>query len=169
MYVFSYYSSFENFEYLWVIRKIWLQARTFQNTGTVWVSCSRYSSYSKEDLKKNRNLIQIKDLKKKKIFVFSPRNEVVFMWTHFLSAPSTVDFQWRVYESHVEGLAPGPLQLLAVRRVADWAALRSPRRASVLRQVLRDGLRQYLRRLQPHHWNRLKGKKSLIVLFVLLK
>lgn len=73
----------------------------------------------------------------------------------------TVDFQWGVHESHVEGLAPGPLQLLAVRRVADRTALRTARRPPVLRQVLRDGVRQQLRRLQPYHRHRLEGELGL--------
>lgn len=54
-----------------------------------------------------------------------------------------------------------------MRRVADWAALRSARRASVLRQVLRDGLRQQLRRLQPRHRHRLEGKPTREMIFLI--
>lgn len=78
--------------------------------------------------------------------------------TYGLFFLAAVDFQRRVHESHVEGLAPGPLQLLAVRRIADRATVRAARRAPVLRQVLRVRVRQHLRRLQPHHRHRLQGK-----------
>lgn len=56
-------------------------------------------------------------------------------------SPSTAHFQRGVHQSHVKGLAFGPLLLLAVRRVPHWAALRPEGWPSLLHQVLRGGLR----------------------------
>lgn len=62
-----------------------------------------------------------------------------------------VDFQRRIHEGDVEGLALRPLLLLAVRRVPDRAALRAQGRSSLLHQVLRVGVRQRLRGVQQDH------------------
>lgn len=68
-----------------------------------------------------------------------------------------VNFQWRVHKSHGQGLALRTLLLLAMRREPHRTALRHPGRSSVLHQVLRECVRQYVRGVQQDHWHRLQG------------
>lgn len=82
------------------------------------------------------------------------------IWTrlvmcHLLVA---VNFQRRIHESDVEGLALRPLLLLAVWWVPDRAALRAQGRPSLLHQVLWVGVRQRLRGVQQDHRHWLEGE-----------
>lgn len=70
----------------------------------------------------------------------------------------SVDFQRRIHEGDEQGLAFGALLLLAMRRELDRTAVRSARRSPVLHQMLRECVREHLRRVREDHRNRLKGE-----------
>jgi len=67
-------------------------------------------------------------------------------------------FRRRVHQGDEPGLAQRALLLLAVRPVAHRPALHPARRAPLLHQVLRGGVRQHLRRVRQADRHRFEGR-----------